>query len=72
MDTTSSHTVSLTACSVCLGVLRGEGWIAAEELIRELRTFERSTPPRLLPGLCDDCSGAIAERRGDVRHAAAA
>ena len=64
MDTTSSsHTVSFTTCSVCLGVLRGEEWIAAEEAIRELRTFERSAPPRLLPGLCDDCHDAIGERR---------
>jgi hypothetical protein len=72
MDTSSSHPVSFTTCSVCLGVMRGEEWIAAEEAIREARTFERSTPPRLLPGLCDDCFDAIAERRYAARAARAA
>jgi hypothetical protein len=52
--------------------MRGEEWIAAEEAIREARTFERSTPPRLLPGLCDDCFDAIAARRYGARAARAA
>ena len=72
MDTSSSHSVSFTTCSVCLDVMRGEEWIAAEEAIREARTFERSTPPRLLPGLCDGCFDAIEERRYGARTAQAA
>jgi hypothetical protein len=72
MDTSSSHPGSFTTCSVCLGVMRGEEWIAAEEAIREARTFDRSTPPRLLPGLCDDCFDAIAARRYGARAARAA
>lgn len=52
---------SLVTCSICLRVLHETGWIAAEDAILALRTFEFPEPVRLAPGLCDDCSD---ERRG--------
>ena len=33
---------ALTACSVCLCVLRGTEWVDAETAIRELRSFDVS------------------------------
>jgi hypothetical protein len=56
---------SLVTCSICLRVLHETGWIAAEDAIRELRTFDLPEPVRLAPGLCDDCSD-FDERRGDA------
>lgn len=63
----------LVTCSICLAVQRGSGWISAEEAIRTLRTYERRDPVGLRPGLCDDCSDAIEERRsGGIALAEAA
>ena len=53
----------LVTCSLCLRVRRGSAWIEAEAVIRELRSHERDTLPRLLRGVCDDCADAILERR---------
>ena len=53
----------LTACSVCLRVQRGSEWIAPDEVIRRMRTFELDTP-RLAPGLCERCSEELRLRRG--------
>jgi hypothetical protein len=50
-------------CSVCLRVeLRGR-WLDAENAIRELRTYERTAPPRLAAALCPSCEETIAYRR---------
>jgi hypothetical protein len=62
--TTTVGTLSLVACSLCLRVHRGSGWIDAGVAIRRLRTFERSEV-RLEPGICDRCSELIARRRQD-------
>jgi hypothetical protein len=55
--------LSLTACSLCLRVWDGGGWVDADRAIRRLRSYELPTPVRLAPGLCDGCSDAIARRR---------
>ena len=53
----------LTACSVCLRVLHGSDWVDAETVIRELRSFDVVTAPRLKPALCDRCVRSLRERR---------
>ena len=45
----------LTACSMCLRVQRESEWIAPDEVIRRMRTFELDTP-RFAPALCERCS----------------
>jgi hypothetical protein len=41
--------------------------LPAELMIRELRSFEYSAPPRFEPMLCPTCSSAIAERGAHAR-----
>jgi hypothetical protein len=53
----------LVTCSLCLSVRRGSKWMDAERVIRELRSFEHVSPPRLQPGVCEDCAEAIFARR---------
>lgn len=53
----------LVACSVCLRVREGEGWIDADEAIRRLRTFERERVVRLGGALCDRCETELQLRR---------
>jgi hypothetical protein len=55
--------VGLTACSLCLSVLRDGDWIDATDAIRELRSYELPSPVSLEPGICDDCRAALADRR---------
>ena len=54
---------ALTACSVCLRVLQGSDWVDAETVIRELRSFDLATAPRLKSALCDPCVRSLRERR---------
>ena len=61
----------LTACSVCLRVQRGSEWIAPDEVIRRMRTFELDTP-RLAPALCERCSEELRLRRGPAEEPLAA
>ena len=56
----------LVTCSLCLRVRRSSEWLEAERVIRELRSFELVSPPRLEPGVCDDCADAIFARRTRV------
>ena len=56
---------NLRACSICLSLLDGKEWVEAETFIREHRSFERQTPPRLTPAICDDCEASIARRRAE-------
>jgi hypothetical protein len=63
-DEPGAGPMTLPACSLCLRVLRGPGWVPAEQAIRELRSFECDAPPRLLPGLCAPCVESINGRRG--------
>jgi len=51
------------ACSLCLRVALNGGWLRTEDAIRELRTYERSGPPRLRGAICPDCEEEIALRR---------
>ena len=62
-DILASELQSVVSCSLCLRTFRGGAWIEAEEAIRELRSFERSAPLPLEPGLCDDCIARIRTRR---------
>jgi hypothetical protein len=61
----------LAACSLCLRVHRGSAWVEAEDVIRELRSYELPAAPQLQPGICDSCADAILgrrARRGDDRR----
>jgi len=58
--------LSLAACSLCLRVLSGSDWVDAEDVIRRLRSFEQTTPPRLAPALCASCVESIRLRRIDA------
>jgi hypothetical protein len=53
----------LVTCSLCLRVQRGSAWVEAENVIRELRSYELSTAPHLRAGMCDACADAIFGRR---------
>ena len=53
----------LLACSVCLRVRHGSGWVAPERVIRELRSYEFDRPPRLRPAVCDSCVAELRARR---------
>jgi hypothetical protein len=52
-------------------VRRGSAWIEADAVIAQLRSYELDTPPRLLPGVCDDCVDAILDRRAQAEGAIA-
>jgi hypothetical protein len=56
----------LTACSVCLRVLRGTEWVDPERAIRELRSYERQAAPRFEPALCSVCAKSIHRQRLEV------
>jgi hypothetical protein len=58
----------LVTCSLCLRVRRASAWVAPEDVIAELRSYELETPPRLLPGVCDDCADAIFDRRARIEE----
>lgn len=68
---TRRHT-RLVACSVCLRVRRGSAWVDAEAVIRELRTYELQSLPRLEPAVCDDCLAVFLDRRAHPEEAIAA
>jgi NMD protein affecting ribosome stability and mRNA decay len=54
---------NLVVCSICLRVHVGAKWVEAERVIRELRSYELETPPRLSSAVCDDCAESIFLRR---------
>ena len=64
--------IGMVACSRCLRVQRGSSWVEAEEIIKELRTYELVDPPRLRPGMCDYCAAALAAARTARAHPLAA
>jgi hypothetical protein len=53
----------LISCSLCLRVLRGSEWLEAERVIREMRSYELETSPRLHGGVCEVCAESIFARR---------
>jgi hypothetical protein len=61
--------IGLTACSLCLSVLRDGDWIDAADAIRELRSYDLPSPVALEPGICDSCRAALAERRASAEAA---
>jgi len=62
----------LIVCSLCLRVHRDSGWVAAEEVIKEIRSYELAALPELRSAVCEDCSDSILARRTEAREAAAA
>jgi hypothetical protein len=58
-----SPTTALVTCSICLSVRHGSEWIWPEQTIRALRSYANDQPPRLAPGLCDDCRYRLNARR---------
>jgi hypothetical protein len=62
----------LVTCSLCLRVRRGSAWIEPEDVNTALRSYELESPPRLLPGVCDDCADAIFDRRAQLEETVAA
>jgi len=67
-----SEPPTLVVCSLCLRVRRGPGWVEAERVIRELRSYELDAAPRLQPALCDGCAESLASRRAQVNELSAA
>ena len=63
--------IDLIACSICLRVLDGGEWIAAERVIRERRSYELESPPRLRAAVCDLCAESIQDRRAQAEAVAA-
>jgi hypothetical protein len=62
----------LITCSSCLRVRSGSGWIEAEQVIKELRSYELEAPPRLRPAVCEPCAESILNRRAEAAEAVAA
>ena len=56
----------ILACSICLRTQLHGDWLEAEDVIRELRTYEQPNPTRLLPALCGACETSIARRRSQA------
>jgi hypothetical protein len=53
-------------------VHRGSAWVEAEDVIRELRSYELPAAPQLQPGICDSCADTILGRRARAAQAIAA
>lgn len=49
----SSETIRM--CSWCRRAQVGDRWLEVEDVVRELRMFERETVPQLSHGTCPDC-----------------
>jgi hypothetical protein len=62
----------LVACSICLRVLRGSEWLDAEQVIRELRSYELASPPHLEPAVCEACAETIFAHRAQSEEPVAA
>jgi len=62
----------LTVCPICLRVQRGSQWLEAEQVIRDIRSYELDELPELSSTVCDPCVESIYSRRMDARRAAAA
>jgi hypothetical protein len=67
---TESRT-DLTTCSICLRVRRDGEWVDAEDVIREIRSYELETPPHLHDAVCEDCADSIFNRRAQHEPVAA-
>lgn len=63
---------TFTVCSICLCVRRGADWIEATHVIRQIRSYESDAPPRLRPGICEQCAEPILRRRAESQQSLAA
>jgi hypothetical protein len=63
---------TFAACSICLRVRRGADWIDAARVIRQIRSYEFDSPPRLRPGICEHCVEGILRRRAEAQQRRAA
>jgi hypothetical protein len=52
----------LIVCSICLRVRRGSEWLDAEDVIRDIKSYDDQLP-RLHGAVCSDCAETIARRR---------
>jgi hypothetical protein len=68
----AESSIDLTVCSLCLRVRRRSEWLEAEQVIRELRSYELGAPPRLHSAVCDLCAESIFSRRAQVGEPIAA
>jgi NMD protein affecting ribosome stability and mRNA decay len=59
----STKRADLVTCSLCLRVRQGSEWREAEQVIRELRSYELEAPPRLHSAVCEVCAESIFSRR---------
>ncbi len=64
--------LDLVTCSLCMRVRRGSEWMDAELVIRDTRSYELATLPRLLPGVCEACAQSIFSRRVQIADVIAA
>jgi hypothetical protein len=62
----------LVTCALCLRVRPGSEWMQAELAIRETRSYELATAPRLPPAVCEACAESIFGSRMQVADAIAA
>jgi hypothetical protein len=62
----------LIICTLCLRVQHDSHWIDAERVIREIRSYELETVPRLHGSICDNCVDSILRRRGQNEQTLAA
>jgi hypothetical protein len=63
--------IDLIACSICLRVRSGSDWLDAEDVIRDIRSYDDDLP-RLRGAVCNDCAELILRRRAEVEDALAA
>jgi hypothetical protein len=68
---TDRQMIDLTVCSICLRVRRGSEWLDAEDVIRDIKSYDDHLP-RLHGEVCSDCVETIARRRTAGQEAMAA
>ena len=52
----------LVACAWCSRV-ELDGWVAEDQALRRLRTYEWGRPPRFTHSICDECLERLLKRR---------
>ena len=56
----------IIACSICLSVRRGSRWLAAEHVIRSIKSYDDDLPRLRGAALCDECAEEISRRRAEA------
>ena len=62
----------LIACSICLSVRRGSRWLAAEHVIRSIKSYNDDLPRLRGAAVCHECAESISRRRAEVMEEALA